>query len=72
MKRKRLGEILTERGYISAEDLKKTLREQQGKFVLLGELLLERKLVRKHELLGAISEVTGVEYVDCVDTASPG
>jgi type IV pilus assembly protein PilB len=71
MKRKRLGEILTERGYISAEDLKKTLREQQGKFVLLGELLLERKLVRKHELLGAISEVTGVEYVDCATLHPP-
>ncbi|MFZ0785278.1 MAG: ATPase, T2SS/T4P/T4SS family [Candidatus Acidiferrales bacterium] len=65
MKRKRLGEILCERGHISPTDLTKALQDQQGKFVHLGELLLQRKLVSKNELTAAVAEVTGVEYLDC-------
>lgn len=65
MKRKRLGEVLCERGQISAADLKKALQDQQGKFVHLGELLLQRKLVSKKELTAAVAEVSGVEYLDC-------
>ncbi|HTX14452.1 MAG TPA: ATPase, T2SS/T4P/T4SS family, partial [Candidatus Baltobacteraceae bacterium] len=65
MKKKRLGEVLCERGQISAADLKKALQDQQGKFVHLGELLLERKLVSKQELTAAVGEVSGVEYLDC-------
>ncbi|HTQ60706.1 MAG TPA: ATPase, T2SS/T4P/T4SS family [Candidatus Solibacter sp.] len=65
MKKKRLGEVLCERGQISAADLKKALQEQQGKVIHLGELLLHRKLVSKKELAAALSEVSSVEYVDC-------
>ena len=65
MKRKRLGEVLCERGQISAADLKKALQDQQVKFVHLGELLLQRKLVSKQELTAAVGEVSGVEYLDC-------
>ena len=64
---KRLGEILRERGQISAPDLKKVLRDQQGKFAHLGEILLERKLVSRTDLATAVSEVSGVEYFDCQD-----
>jgi len=65
MKKKRLGEVLCERGQISAADLKKALQEQQGKVIHLGELLLQRKLVSKKELAAALAEVSSVEYVDC-------
>ena len=65
MKRKRLGEILSERGQISPPDLAKALKEQQTKFLHLGELLLEKKLVTREELLSALYEVSGVEYADC-------
>lgn len=65
MKKKRLGEVLYERGQISADDLKKALHEQQGKVIHLGELLLQRKLVSKKELAAALAEVSTVEYVDC-------
>jgi len=65
MKKKRLGELLCERGQISAGDLKKALQDQQGKFVHLGEILLQRKLVAKDELTSAIQEVAAVEYLDC-------
>ncbi|MBV9887769.1 MAG: Flp pilus assembly complex ATPase component TadA [Acidobacteria bacterium] len=65
MKKKRLGEILCERGQLSAADLKKALQEQQGKVSHLGELLLQRNLVSKKDLALALTEVSSVEYVDC-------
>jgi type IV pilus assembly protein PilB len=65
MKRKRLGEVLSERGHISPGDLAKALAEQQGRMMHLGEVLLQRNLVPKSDLLSALHEVTGVEYADC-------
>jgi type IV pilus assembly protein PilB len=65
MSKKRLGEVLCERGHLGAADLKRTLQEQQGKAVRLGELLLQRKLVSKKDLAAALQEVSGIEYVDC-------
>jgi len=65
MKKKRLGEVLCERGSLTVADLTKALREQQGKVIHLGELLLQRKLVTKQELASALSEVSSVPYVDC-------
>jgi len=65
MAKKRLGEVLCERGHIGAADLKRALQEQQGKALHLGELLLQRKLVSKKDLASALAEVSSVEYVDC-------
>jgi type IV pilus assembly protein PilB len=65
MKRKKLGEILQERGQISAETLQQLFKEQQGKMVRLGELILERGLVDKASLVKALEEVSRVPYLDC-------
>ena len=65
MKRKKLGEILQERGKISAEDLQHLFKEQEGKMVRLGELILERGLVDKPSLVKALEEVSRVPYLDC-------
>ena len=65
MKRKRLGEILQERGKISAAALEQLFKEQQGKVVRLGELILERGLVDKASLIEALEEVSRVPYLDC-------
>jgi type IV pilus assembly protein PilB len=65
MKRKRLGELLQARGKISAEALSDAIGEQQGKVIRLGELLLERGLVQRSDLLPALYEVTRIPYVDC-------
>jgi len=64
MKRKRLGEVLQERGQISNADLNKAIQEQQGKVIFLGELLLERGLVKQKDLVSALEEVAHVPYVD--------
>jgi hypothetical protein len=47
MKKKRLGEVLTERGKISAADLASALQQQQGTSTHLGELLLQLGLVSR-------------------------
>ncbi len=65
MKRKRLGEILQERGKISASDLHKLFQEQHGTAVRLGELILNRGLVDKASLIEALVEVSRVPYLDC-------
>ena len=65
MAKKKLGEVLRERGHISGEQLHKAIQEQQGKLLYLGELLLERGLVAKEDLVSALVEVTQIPYVDC-------
>lgn len=65
MKKKRLGEVLRERGHLSAEDLNKALLDQQGKRVHLGELLLQRGMVAKIDLISALAEVSSIPYMDC-------
>lgn len=65
MKRKKLGEILQDRGHISAANLQKLFKEQEGKMVRLGELILETGLVDKTSLVNAMEEVSRVPYLDC-------
>lgn len=67
MKKKKLGEVLRERGHISARNLSKIVTEQQGKVMRLGELMLERSLVTKEELASALEAVTAVPYVNCAE-----
>jgi type IV pilus assembly protein PilB len=65
VKKKKLGEVLVDRGKISAEDLTLAVSEQQGKMLHLGELMLERGLVAKEDLAAALEEVSHVPYLDC-------
>jgi type IV pilus assembly protein PilB len=65
MKKKRLGELLRDRGQVTADDLSKALDEHHQKLVLLGEVLLQRGYVERDNLIGALEEVTKVPYVDC-------
>jgi type IV pilus assembly protein PilB len=65
MKRKKLGEVLRERGHVSSADVTKAIEDQSGKAVHLGELMLERGLVAKNDLGAALTEVTHVPYIDC-------
>lgn len=65
MKRKMLGEILRDRGQISEATLQQLFKEQKGKIVRLGELILERGLVDKPSLVKALEEISRVSYLDC-------
>ncbi len=67
MKRKKLGEVLRERGKISAVELAEAVSEQQGKVIHLGELMLQRGTIQKADLASALEEITGVPYFDCAN-----
>jgi type IV pilus assembly protein PilB len=69
MKKKKLGEVLRDRGIISPADLQKVIVEQQGKLIHLGELMLERSLVSKEDLGAALEEVSRIPYLDCASIA---
>jgi type IV pilus assembly protein PilB len=64
MARKKLGEVLRDRGKISQKDLLEAIEEQAGKAGFLGELLLRRGLVSKQDLVVSLEEVTRTPYVD--------
>src|SRR6202166_1122050 len=68
MKKKKIGEVLQDRGKISPADLQKVIGEQQGKVIHLGELMLERGLVAKEDLGAALEEVSHIPYIDCAST----
>src|SRR2546425_9183650 len=49
VRKRKLGEVLQERGHVSQHNLTRAMQEQAGKTFLLGELLLGRGLVSKDE-----------------------
>ena len=65
MKKKKLGEVLRDRGEITSEDLFVAIAEQQGKMMHLGELMLERGFVEKEALAAALEEISHIPYLDC-------
>lgn len=65
MKKKRLGEVLRERGHLSTADLNQILLDQRGKRIHLGELLLQNNKVAKIDLISALAEVSDIPYLDC-------
>ena len=67
MKKKKLGEVLRDRGIISSDDLQKVIGEQQGKLIHLGELMLVRGLASKEELGTALEEVSRIPYTNCAE-----
>jgi type IV pilus assembly protein PilB len=62
--RNKLGEALRKRGKISVDALQRTIQEQVGKELLLGEMLLKRGLVTKADLVQALEEVSRTPYLD--------
>jgi type IV pilus assembly protein PilB len=65
MKRKRVGEVLQERGTLDQSDLDRALALQQEKNIRLGEVLLRGFNLKKSEVAAAIEQVQGVTYVEC-------
>jgi type IV pilus assembly protein PilB len=63
MKKKRLGQALIDRKRITSAEVEQILQEQ-GKNGFLGELLLERGLVSRDDLVAALEEVTLFRFVD--------
>jgi type IV pilus assembly protein PilB len=65
--KRRLGEVLVERGFVSPETLREALRVQPQHGKRLGEILLEMGALTADELNWALSELLGVPYVEFRD-----
>lgn len=63
-KKKKLGQILVERGMVTKEQLAKALEIGNKKGLRLGKVLLEEKLVDEVNLAKALSEHFGLEYIN--------
>jgi type IV pilus assembly protein PilB len=63
-KRKKIGEILVDRGALSLSDLSSVLDESNAARERLGGICLRRSLVTEEELAQALAEQFGMEYVD--------
>ncbi|MGQ9845546.1 MAG: GspE/PulE family protein [Caldisericia bacterium] len=60
--RKKLGEILLEKGLITEEQLKEVLLEQQKTGISLGQILIDRGLITPNILGEILSKQLGIEY----------
>jgi type IV pilus assembly protein PilB len=56
MPRKRIGDVLVEKGYITTAQLEEALRKQQATGKRLGDLLVQNGLITEDQLLDAISD----------------
>ena len=71
MKKKRIGDLLRERGSINQSELDRALETQRalaytlGKKVRLGEVLAQSSKSKKKDVAAALQEIQGIEYVDC-------
>jgi len=60
----RLGEILVEKGIITATELELAITQQQKTKKLLGQILLEMGLITEKKLLQILAEQQGVAFVE--------
>jgi type IV pilus assembly protein PilB len=64
---RRFGELLVERGFISADQLREGLRIQAREKKRLGQILVEMAVLSPDQLNWALSELLGVPYVDLTE-----
>ena len=62
--RRRLGDLLVERGAVTAQQLDQALTRQKKGGGRLGEVLLDLGFVEPTDLLSALAEQFGMEFVD--------
>lgn len=60
----RIGDVLVRAGCITPEQLETALELQRGSDKFLGEILVERGYISRHELYRFLAQQLGIEYVD--------
>src|SRR5690348_463288 len=63
-RKKTLAQLLQERLQMPADQPAQAVQQQQNTPMLLGELLLDRGLISRKELVSVLEQVTQVPYVD--------
>lgn len=64
MLRKKIGEILIESGNITEQQVQDAISEQKASGKMLGEILLEKKLIGKKDISKALAKQVGVPFVE--------
>lgn len=67
--KKKLGDILIEKGLITEEVLKRALATQEKTGEKLGEILLKMGLIKEEDLYFALSEIYNVPYINLEEIA---
>jgi adsorption protein B len=62
--RRKLGDVLLEKAFVSAEDLQRALREAARKKQTIGRRLIEKGLLSEEQLLEALANVKHIVYVE--------
>jgi type IV pilus assembly protein PilB len=65
MKKKRMGDLLVERGALDQDDLERALAIQKETNSKLGEVLMRDLRVSKHEVASVIAHLRDVPYIKC-------
>ena len=63
-KKKKIGEILVEKGMLKPEQLNLALKEQKISDQFLGEILLKKRWIKESELLAVLSEQFTISIVE--------
>jgi len=66
-KTERFGELLVEQGLINKDDLRQALGRQDETLAPIGEILLEMQLVPENELLRALSQHLGINFLNIAE-----
>ncbi len=64
-----LGELLVERGIISAAQLEEALGEQARTKESLGRILIDRRLVDESQIVATLAAQIGLQFVDLLEVA---
>jgi len=67
--KKRLGDILIEKGIITEDILNRALSLQQGSGEKLGDVFLKMGVIKEEDLYSALSDIYNVPYVNLDDVA---
>ncbi len=67
----RFGEVLVEKGYISAQQLAEAVKEQRETKEMLGQILIRRGLISERDLLMVLAEQQGLQFVDLKQISVP-
>ena len=67
MRKKKLGEILLDKGYITDEQLENALVAQKGKNKKLGKILIELGYINDMQVAESLTQQLSLQMVDCND-----
>ena len=66
MAKKKIGDLLLEKGYITAQQLDEGLQHQALTGRRLGEILVEREYITEDQLIGTVSERLAIPKISLV------